>query len=317
MATVGNGRPAGAAYTVQPASGSGPARDALERGLRHERGGAPERARQCYEEALRLDPAAPLQAEGWRRLADVHRARGAWDESLDAARRSAAVAAAAGLADLRAEALNAEGNTHLLRGDVAAARPLFEQALAAAADARVRGIALQSLGVCAARGGAIGEARERFAASLACFRTAGYERGVLIALINVASASVDAGEPTAALPVLDEAGAIARRLDDLDLLLLVVTCEAEALGKLGRPADAEARLTEAIGHFATAGNQVRRAECLLVLGGVHAAQPGAVAADAARRCYVAAERLAVESGAPAVEARAAAALRELEEGGGR
>lgn len=288
------------------------AREALDRGLRHERGGAPERARQCYEDALRLDPAPAMQAEAWRRLADAHRAHGDWAASLDAARRSAAVAAAAGLGDLHAEALNAEGNTHLLRGDVAAALPLFERALAAAADARVRGIALQSLGVCAARRGDSGEARERFTASLACFRTAGYGRGELIALINVASVTVDFGDPAAALPLLDEAGTLARRLDDLDLLLLVVTCEAEALGKLGRPADAEARLTEAIGHFATAGNHVRRAECLLVLGGVHAAQPGPDAADAARRCYAAAERLAAECEAPAVRERAAAALRGLE-----
>lgn len=288
------------------------AREVLDRGLRHERAGATERARQCYEEALRLDPAPAVQAEGWRRLADAHRARGAWAESMEAASRSAAIAAAASLADLHAEALNAEGNTHLVRGDVPTAQPLFERALAAADAARVRGIALQSLGVCAARRGEAGEARERFTASLACFRDAGYERGVLIALTNVASAAVDFGEPAAALPLLEEAGALARRLDELDILLHVVTCEAEALGKLGRPADAEARLTEAIGHFATAGNQVRRAECLLVLGGVHAALPGPAATDAARRCYVAAERLAAGCAAPAVQARAAAALRELD-----
>ncbi|HEU4630809.1 MAG TPA: hypothetical protein VFS08_13740, partial [Gemmatimonadaceae bacterium] len=109
-----------------------------------------------------------------------------------------------------------------------------------------------------------------------------------------------------------EAGELARALEDLDLLLLTVICEAEALGKVGRPAEAEHRLGEALGFFSTAGNGVRRAECLLVLGDIHRAQAGAEHAETARRCYEVAARLGAELGAARVSARAAASLAALQ-----
>lgn len=291
--------------------GASDARAALDAGIRHERGGMPDRALHCYEEALACATSPAHQAEALRRIADVHRTRGLWTEALAAAQRSAAVAAAADLRELRTEALNAEGNVHLVRGDSAAARPIFVQALAGTTDDRLRGILLQNLGTCAAREGDGATAQELFTASLACFRDAGYQRGVLIALNNVAAATIEFGDAAAALPLLAEAGELARALEDLDLLLLTVVCEAEALGKVGRPAEAEHRLGEALGFFSTAGNGVRRAECLLVLGDIHRAQPGEEHAETARRCYEVAARLGAELGAARVEARAAAGLAAL------
>ncbi|HEU4628880.1 MAG TPA: hypothetical protein VFS08_04015, partial [Gemmatimonadaceae bacterium] len=178
--------------------GTSDARAALDAGLRLERGGMPDRALQWYQEALDCAATPALQSEALRHIADAHRARGEWAEALAAARRSAAVATAAGLSELRAEALNAEGNVHLVRGDAAAARPLFEQALTDAADDRIRGILLQNLGTCAARDGDGAAAHELFTASLSCFRDAGYERGVLIALNNVAAATIEFGDAAAA-----------------------------------------------------------------------------------------------------------------------
>jgi hypothetical protein len=183
----------------------------------------------------------------------------------------------------------------------------------------VRGILLQNLGTCAAREGDGPAARELFATSLACFRAADYERGVLIALLNVASATVDFGDAAAALPLLAEAGELARALNDVDLLLLVVSVEAEALGKLGRLDEAELRIGEALGFFASAGNDLRRAECLLVLGDIHRAQAGANPPgglrdehrDTAARCYTMAAELATTLAAAALGERAAAALASL------
>jgi tetratricopeptide (TPR) repeat protein len=293
------------------APGAGDARAALDEGLRLERGGMPDRALHCYEEALAAVSNPALQAEALRHIADAHRARGRWADALAAAQRSAAGAAAAGLPELHAEALNAEGNVHLVRGDVAAARPIFTNALASAGDERIRGILLQNLGTCAAREGDGPAAQELFTASLGCFRSAGYQRGVLIALNNVAAATIEFGDVAAALPLLAEAGVLARTVEDLDLLLLTVICEAEALGKLGRHAEAEHRVGEALGFFSTAGNGLRRAECLLVLGDIHRAQEGPEHEETARRCYQVAARLGAELGAARVQARAASSLATL------
>ena len=284
------------------------ARAALDAGARHEASGSPDRAAACYEEALACSATPTIGAEAHRRLADVHRSRGDWARAIAAARRSADIAADAGLDGLRAEALNAEGNVHLVRGELAEARALFERALAHASGDRVSGILLQNLGTCAARAGDFARAGELFATSLERFRAARYERGVLIALNNVASARADAGDPVGALPLLAEAGEIARALNDVDLLIVTVSVEAEALGKLGRHEEAERRIGEALGFFAHARNDLRRAECLLVLGDIHAAQGGEGHRDTARRCYGMALQLAESLGAAAVAARARSAM---------
>lgn len=301
----------GVAASYAPGDAWAAARAALDAGARHEAAGSPERAASCYEEALACSATPTIGAEAHRRLADVHRSRGDWPRAIAAARRSAVIAAEAGLDGLRAEALNAEGNVHLVRGELAPARLLFERALAHVPGDRVRGIVLQNLGTCAARAGDFAAAGELFATSLAHFRTARYERGVVIALNNVASAHADAGDPAAALPLLAEAGEIARALNDVDLLIVTVSVEAEALGKLGRHDEAERRIGEALGFFAHARNDLRRAECLLVLGDIHAAQAGEEHRDTARRCYGMALQLAESLDASAAAARARAGIAAL------
>ena len=297
-----------AAASYGPSDAWAAARAALDAGARHEAAGSPERAASCYEEALAWSATPTIGAEAHRRLADVHRSRGDWPRAIAAARRSAAIAAEAGLDALRAEALNAEGNVHLVRGEIGEARALFEGALAHASGDRVRGIVLQNLGTCAARAGDFAAAGELFATSLGHFRAARYERGVLIALNNVASARADAGDPAAALPLLAEAGEIARALNDVDLLVVTVSVEAEALGKLGRHDEAERCIGEALGFFAHARNDLRRAECLLVLGDIHAAQGGEGHRDTAQRCYGMALQLAESLDAAGVARRARSAM---------
>ena len=299
------------AASYGPSDAWAAARAALDAGARHEAAGSPERAAACYEEALACSATPTIGAEAHRRLADVHRSRGDWARAIAAARRSAAIAAEAGLDGLRAEALNAEGNVHQVRGELAAACTLYERALGYATGDRVGGIVLQNLGACAARAGDFARATELFATSLERFRLARYERGVLIALNNVASARTDAGDPAGALPLLAEAAGIARALNDVDLLIVTVSVEAEALGKLGRHDEAERRLGEALGFFAHARNDLRRAECLLVLGDIHAAQPGDGHRDTARRCYDMALQLAEALDAGLVAARARAGVERL------
>jgi tetratricopeptide (TPR) repeat protein len=286
-------------------------RDAIAQGQRFEYAGDAERARTAYGTALALAETPALQAEAVRRLGDTHRARGAWDEAHRAYTRSAAIAQAAGLRDLLAEALNAEGSIAVLQGDGAKASAVFEDALRHNPGPRVRGLLLQNIGMCAARDGDHARAVELFVASLGCFRESGYRRGVIIALNNLGAARIEVGELTEAVPLLREAAAIARELHELDLLLLTVRNEAEVCAKLGRLDEAEQYIGEALGHFSRAGNESRRAECLVILGDVQRAHGTATLDAVAGRCYALAAELADSVGATVIAARARAALEAL------
>ncbi|MGZ9117354.1 MAG: tetratricopeptide repeat protein [Gemmatirosa sp.] len=286
-------------------------RDAIAQGQRFEYAGDVERARTAYGTALALAETPALQAEAVRRLGDTHRARGAWDEARRAYARSAAIADAAGLRDLLAEALNAEGSVAVLQGDAEQAGRVFERALRENPGPRVRGLLLQNIGMCAVRERDHARAVELFVASLGCFRESGYRRGIIIALNNLGAARIEVGEPTAAVPLLREAASIARELHELDLLLLTVRNEAEVCLKLGRLEEAEQYIGEALGHFSRAGNESRRAECLVILGDVQRAH-GTAALDAvAARCYTLAAELADSVGAGLIAARARTALASL------
>jgi tetratricopeptide (TPR) repeat protein len=258
-----------------------------------ERGGNTERALAAYAEATALATTPEERAEAYRRTADVHRTRTEWGDAIAAARTSARIARRAGLAEPLAEALNAEAGVYLLQGAVGGATSLLEEALALDVGDRVRGILLQNLGMGAARSGDAQTARRHFRESADCFERAGYERGALIALNNTAAADIEYGDPAAAIPVLAEAASIARRLQDLDLLLLTVRNSAEAMTRCDRLSEALTLVTEAIGFFATESNALRRAECLMILGDIHARQGGA-RDETACRCYELARGIAGE-----------------------
>jgi tetratricopeptide (TPR) repeat protein len=268
----------------------------LEAGVAMEHGGDTVRALATYAEAAALATTAAERAEALRRTADVHRTRTEWDDAVAAARGSARVARAAGLEELEAEALNAEAGVGILRGDLATGVALLEAALTLRIGERVRGILWQNLGTVAARAGNPAEVRERFRASAECFARAGYERGTLIALNNMAAADIEYGDPAAALPVLERAAALARALRDADLLLMSVRNSAEAMTRCGRFDEAEVLLGEALGFFFGEANTLRRAECLMILGDVHRGQFGRDD-DAAGRCYDRAHEMAVRIGA--------------------
>lgn len=266
----------------------------LDEGRRREQGGALEGARDCFECAAAESDDPDLVAEALWRLSHVHRVQCRWDEALEAARRAAEVAAAAGLTEREAEALNAEAGVHMSRGAPDAARPLLERILGLSADARVRGVAMQNLGTIAAQAGDLDAAERHFADSHACFRSAGYVRGEAMALNNQGRAALDRGRHEDAARLLERALLLARELPDMDLIALASLNLAEAFAAAGRDLDAQDMATTALGFFATASNAWRRVECLRLIGDIHHGRGDHASAAA---CWEQAKALAGEIGA--------------------
>jgi tetratricopeptide (TPR) repeat protein len=299
------------ATTATGTRGTRDVHDAIAIGRRFEYGGDPERALHAYGTALALADTPALRAEAVRRVGDAHRACAAWDEARAAYRESLALARAHDLRDLEAEALNAQGTVAVLLGDAPAAESLFREALRCNPEPRMRGLVLSNLGLCAARLGEHAGAVELFSSSLDHYREAGYDRGVLIALNNIAAAHIETGNAEAALPFLGEAARLAHELTELDLLLLTVRNEAEASLKLGRLDEAERCIGEALGHFSHVGGESRRAECLVIFGDVLRARGTPDQDAAAARCYERAATMAEQVGAADVAKRARASLADI------
>jgi tetratricopeptide (TPR) repeat protein len=258
------------------------ARELIDDGIRAERLGAIDRALTCFAEAA-SDAAEPdTLAEALTRLADAHRARSEWAPALDAARRAQATARAAHLTDRLACAFVAEGNVLICRGQFNEAKHLFEQLLTTTADPRLRGIALQNIGSILAQQGQLGAAERSFAESYGCFQRAEYRRGEAIALNNYGRVALDRGDAALAEGLLSQGLAIARDVEDEDLVALVTLNLAEALAARGHHQRAGDLASEALGHFAECGNRWRQVECLRLIGTIN---ERAGDRDDAIRCY--------------------------------
>lgn len=283
-------------------------RELLDEGLRLEKAGGLDRALEQYRAALDAATDPGIEAEAWRRQAHVRRLRCEWDLAISAARRSAELAAAADLHDHIAEALNAEAAVHQTCGDFEPARALYEQILRETSNERIRGVALQNLAsVCGMQDDMVAAARH-FREAYDCFARSGYSWGKTHVLNNLGRVYFEQGE-------LDEAGEYLLRaieesklLDDLDLLALARLNYGEVLLARGEMAEAETEVSAAVGHFAAAGNQWRRIECLRVLGDLQARNG---APDVAERFYENALRVAEEIGAKAEQQRIARQLSVL------
>ena len=270
------------------------AREHLDDGQRYEQGGDCGRALASYLSALDAGATLPEQAEARLRAARVHRTCARWDDAVRESREAVRLADAVGSDDLAAEAMNVEVGVHQLRGDFGAGHALAEQALARARSPRIRGILLQNRGAMAARAGDLATAERFFSESVEAFRAADYQLGIAIALNNAAAAACDGGSADRAIALATEAAAIARRIDAADVLVLATQNHAQALVELDRLDEAEAMLWQTLGHFATTGNQLRQAECLEILGELHARRPEC--RDEAVRCYERARTLAQSVG---------------------
>jgi tetratricopeptide (TPR) repeat protein len=224
-----------------------------------------------------------------------------WTESREASERAIQLAEKAGAGDLIAEAMNIEVGALQIQGFFEAADAIAVRALEHAVSPRVRGITLQNLGRGAAERGDFVSSDRYFDESIQYFRLANYDLGLAIALGNVARAALDRGDVDRSIELGDEAIALARRINALDLLLTGVQNQAAAFAAVGRHELAEGLLTEALGHFTSAGNLVRQAECLEIMGELSTQRPEE--AETATRCFTRALTLAARANDQSLVAR--------------
>ncbi len=296
-----------------PSWGISAARAHLERGFRFEQGGTLGRALDAYRDALAASTTPIEQVEAHLRIARVHRTRAEWDLAHGEAEEAVRLAEEAGEADLAAEALNIEIGSLQMQGRFDEADVICRRAIAIAQSPRVRGITLQNLGRGAAERGDFQRSDEYFDESIAAFRAAHYEIGLAVALMNAARAALDRGNARRSIDIGQEGIAIARRLNALDSLLVGVQNQAAAFVALKEFDAAESLLTEALGHFTSARNPVRQAECLEIMGEMSELKGDA---ETAARCYGRARELATVAGDAPLLARLAIRLAALEERAG-
>lgn len=253
-------------FTPEPSQTGSAARAHLDRGFRFEEGGTLERSLDAYREALEAATTPAERAEARLRIARVYRTMAQWAKSREESSEAVRIAESAGDADLAAEALNIEIGALQIQGLFDEADAIAKKALESAKTPRVRGITLQNLGRSAAERRDFATSDRYFDESIAAFREANYERGLAVALVNASRVALDRGDAARSVEIGDEAIAIARRLNSLESLLTAVQNQAAAFMALDRLDAAEGLLTEALGHFTTARNPIRQAECLELMG---------------------------------------------------
>ncbi len=253
----------------------------IDEGAAAERLGLLDRAESCYAQAAASDDPT-LQAVALTKLADVHRSRAAWDLALEHARRAQCVAKSVGAKAIADDAIVAEANVLMCRGDFGGATAVFESLLATASDPRLRGVVLQNLGSILAQKGQLGAAERAFSESYGFFRQAGYRRGEAIALNNYGRVALDRQDTALAEQLLEDALEIARDVEDGELIALATLNLAEALAQRGENKRSRDLASAAFGHFGGCGNRWRQVECLRLLGALHEREE---CFDDAERCY--------------------------------
>lgn len=254
----------------------------LDDGRRAEKLGLLDRALDSYRLAASASEDPDVIAEALSREADVLRLRCDWALATATARRAQEVAERAGLPIRHAEALNAEASVGLARGDLDAARTLFERMVDATSDPRLRGIGLQNLGTVHAQQGDLDRAEAAFAESSECFRACSYDRGLAIALNNMGRVALDRAEHVRAAAVLERAVNAAAAVEDEELIALAMTNLGEATLAASDFHRAHDLVCAALGHFRTSGNRWREVECLRLLGTINERR---ARIDDARVCY--------------------------------
>jgi tetratricopeptide (TPR) repeat protein len=287
----------------------GSARAHLDHGLRLERTGITARALEAFREGLAAATTPGDQALAKLYIARALRTLADWPASRDEAREAVRLALEIGDRDLAAEAMNIEVGALQVQGFFEEADALAGRAIEYATSPRVRGITLQNLGRGAAERGDFETSDRYFSESITSFRQAGYEIGLAIALTNAAKAALDRNDPARSIEIGKEAIALARRLGVLDVLLTTVQNQAAAYVAVGNLESAEGLLTEALGHFTSAGNLVRQAECLEIMGDISERRPDR---DTAARCYRRARDLAQTAGDRPLAERLTRRLVELD-----
>jgi len=266
----------------------------LQEGRRYESHGVLDRALECYATAAEESADPAIIAESLTHQSRVYRCQSEWECALVAARRAQEIARLAGLVALSSEAIIAEANVLMCRGDFTEALALFNQVLATTDTPRVRGIALQNIGSIQWQLGQLAAAELALAESFGCFHRAGYQLGEAIALNNHGRITLDRGNTELAQQLLEQALTAARATEDPELVALVTLNYAETLNARGDHVRAADEASTALGFFSTSGNRWREVECLRLIGGINEQlgdYPDAV------RCYQRALDIAQEIGA--------------------
>lgn len=246
--------------------------DALELiadGVRAERLGALDRALDAYRAAAGATDDPKIRAGALTHEADVLRTRCHWDDAIAAARTAQDVARSAGLSDCLADAIIAEANVLMCRGDFAAAIPKFQEIASGSSDPRLRAIALQNLGSIHAQSGDAPGAERAFAESLGNFKQAGYIRGEAIALNNLGRLALDSNDCSGARPLFERALRLARDVEDSDLAALASLNLAWAMCNDGDVDRSQDLAMAALGYYADCNNTWREIECLRLIGGIN------------------------------------------------
>ena len=279
---------------MPPASDPLAARHELDEGLQFEQRGSFDTALMHYERASCATHDAALLSEAFRRQSDVHRVRCAWELAIASAERAVAIAREARLDDLHSEALSALAAVHRGRGHLEDADVVLQGALRLAKDERVRGRILTDLGGIASERHDLEAAQQKFVESYGCFRRAGDRRGEAVALNHYGRALLEAGSAAQATRVLAQTIAMARELEDEELVALATLNVAATLYVDGDLTMAERRASEALGYFNHTQDAGHQIECLRLLGDITVkAQELATAVQ----CYVRGMQLALRIGA--------------------
>ncbi|HEX9482996.1 MAG TPA: tetratricopeptide repeat protein [Gemmatimonadaceae bacterium] len=243
-----------------------PVSELLADGIRYERNGVVQRARECFEAVTeRADSHPAAAAEAWWHLANVHRLHSRWEDALAAANRGAALAREHGWRDIEANALNIEGAVWWARGEYGQARALFTRILDLAMTPATRAKALQNLGSLAAEARDFDEAERLFTESRDAYRAADDQRGEAVSLLNIGRLQMDRGELASARETLEAALNEARQAGDLEMLAGAQLNLGIALAALGLSSEAEDRITTAYGQFTIADVPSQRVRCLMQL----------------------------------------------------
>jgi len=265
----------------------------LAEGVRAERIGALDRALELYRLAGDASEDAASRAEALTHEADVLRIRCEWDDALAAATKAQDVAREGRAHERLAEAVIAEANVWLCRGEFAAAMPKFCEIVTTSQDPRLKGIALQNIGSMHAQTGQIRAAATAFEESLESFREAGYLRGEAIALNNLGRLALDSGETVVARERLERAIARAREVDDHELAALASMNLALVLCNSSDFERAQDLGMMALGYFVEQKNRWREIECLRLVGQINQCCEDF---QNAKRCYDLALSLAEQIG---------------------
>jgi tetratricopeptide (TPR) repeat protein len=266
----------------------------LEEGRRYEGHGVLDRALENYQRAAEVTADPAVIAESLTHQSRVHRCRSNWESALVTARRAQEIARTNQLTSLLTDAIIAEANVLMCRGDFPEALSIFRRLLDETSDSRVRGIALQNIGSILWQQGQLGAAERALSESLGWFQRAGYALGEAIALNNHARITLDRGNTELAKALLKQAREAARAINDAELTALVALNYAAALHADGDEAGAVREASAALGYFTTSGNRWREIECLRLIGTVN--EKLGDCADAVR-CHERALKLAEEIGA--------------------